>query len=178
MKQALFHVLEYEMKNMDCLSPWIFYSTFIPDRDEGESWEKDGTAEGDTVTGKIIHKLYMGNCCLFNPRLKASEHIPVLMEVHSCPGPLGLCFGWALALLLIPQLWGHTSASAVTYFHYFMLHHEPVKRCCQVPPSEESRKYRNFSPLRRYEPWIFPLFLFLQFWSYRKAISPEMNVPL
>lgn len=59
------------------------------------------------------------------------------------PGSLGSCFGWALALLLIPHLWGHTSASAGTYFHCFMLHHEPVKRCCQVPPSEESRKCPN-----------------------------------
>lgn len=80
------------MKNTDCLSPQIFYSTFIPDRDEGESWEKDETAEGDTVTGKIIQKLYMGKCCLFNPRLRASQHIPILMEVHRLSWPLGVVF--------------------------------------------------------------------------------------
>lgn len=49
-----------EIKNIDCLSPEFFYSTFIPARDEGESEEEDatsaGTAKGDTVT--VTYKLY------------------------------------------------------------------------------------------------------------------------
>lgn len=50
------------MKNIDCVSPQFFYSTFISDRDEGESQEEEdassgATAKCGTVPGnpQIIH---------------------------------------------------------------------------------------------------------------------------
>lgn len=45
-KQAIFHVSKFEIKNIDWLQLQYFYTTFVLDRDECESREKDATSEG------------------------------------------------------------------------------------------------------------------------------------
>lgn len=48
---------KFEIKNTDWLQLQYFYATFVLDRDEGESQEKDATSEGtakcDIVTSNL-----------------------------------------------------------------------------------------------------------------------------